>query len=96
MVKIFDGRNYSSANSSVLYFVGRNFRHLIKTSSLSADELLADKIFGKILRICPAAEISAGNQKGIDNTIIKFHAHNNINESLITSLTIEQITVRIM
>ena len=30
-----------------------------------------------------AAEISTGNQKGIDNTIMKLHAHNNINESLL-------------
>ena len=39
-----------------------------------------------------AAEISAGNQKGMDNTIIKCYAHNNINESLLkaTNLLLTQ------
>ena len=34
------------------------------------------------------AEIRAGNQKGIDNTIIKFHAHNNINDSLLKATNV--------
>ena len=37
----------------------------------------------KLSGLWTAAEISAGNQKGMDNTIIKFYAHNNINESLL-------------
>ena len=37
----------------------------------------------KLSGLWTAAEISVGNQKGMDNTIIKFHVHNNINESLL-------------
>ena len=45
------------------------------------------RIFDKILKICPDCErqlkLVREIKKGIDNTIIKLHAHNNISESLL-------------
>ena len=38
-------------------------------------------------------EISAGNQEGIDKTIIKFHAHNNINEKSLKSYKFTLLTL---
>ena len=37
----------------------------------------------KIVTSLKRSAISVGNEKGKDNTILKFHAHDNINESLL-------------